>query len=341
MYTLNVGFQTCFGVCRLSCFNALSRRREDLGSFLFFLTCLLQFLFRHCLFRYVCVFFFLCFGRVVPGRRRSRSGIVMISKGAGLPNCVLGLLWSHLVRATAAGLGPPEGVHRDPQEAQTRNPQCKQQTAPHTQHFLACGSRHIRRSETVKELFVHHSRAPCLIRTRRCLNTIFHISLHFSQNIHIFHLSFYTLAVRTQFHRIHGQQDRLVVRPYRVRSQGMSPTPSLRSAVQKLLLFTMHQGKQVLAQHTPRLHRKWMSYKASGGWLSTLLMQKREASAFSPRVHHFERESSVSRASRTFQTRRKLLRYKQQAVTDFEKIRAEEAVQGKHEALSRLGSGIS
>ena len=135
MYTLNVGFQTCFGVCRLSCFNALSWRREDLGSFLFFLTCLLQFLFRHCLFRYVCVcFFFLCFGRVVPGRRRSRSGlvqrrvptycasfcpllgfsrgIVMTSKGAGLANCVLGLLWSHLVRATAAGLGPPGGVHR-------------------------------------------------------------------------------------------------------------------------------------------------------------------------------------------------------------------------------------
>ena len=263
---------------------------------MFFLTCLLQFLFRHCLFRYVCVcFFFLCFGRVVPGRRRSRSGIVMISKGAGLPNCVLGLLWSHLVRATAAGLVPPGRGSQDPQEAQTRNPQCKQQTAPHTQHFLACGSRHIRRSETVKELFVHHSRAPCLIRTCRCLNTIFHISLHFSQNINIFHFSFYTLAVRTQFHRIHGQQDCLVVRPYRVRSHGLSPTPSLRSAVQKLLLFTMHQGKQVLAQHTPRLHRKWMRYKASGGWLSPLLMQKREASAIPARVHHFEEEFCVTR----------------------------------------------
>ena len=37
---------------------------------------------------------------------------------------------------------------------------------------------------------VHHSRASCIIRPRRCLNTIFHTTLRLFQIIHTFHLSF-------------------------------------------------------------------------------------------------------------------------------------------------------
>ena len=117
---------------------------------------------------------------------------------------------------------------------------------------------------------VQHPRASCLVRTRRCLNTIFLTTLHLSQFIHTFHL-----AVTTQYHQIHGQQDCLVVWPCKVRSHVMSPTPSWRSAAQRLLPFTDHQGGRVFAQYTIPVRtshlrpclRKWMRDKASEGQL--------------------------------------------------------------------------
>ena len=92
---------------------------------------------------------------------------------------------------------------------------CKQHTAPRIQYFLACGSRPRYRlkieSRTQGEANNVHSRASCLIRTRHCW--IFHLS-----HIHnAFPLCFYHLVVTT-YHLIHGQQDCLVVWPYKVRS---------------------------------------------------------------------------------------------------------------------------
>ena len=46
-------------------------------------------------------------------------------------------------------------------------------------------------------------------------------------------------------HLIHAQQDGLVDWSYEVFLQVVSPTPLLRSAVHRLLLFTDHQGGQV------------------------------------------------------------------------------------------------
>ena len=68
-------------------------------------------------------------------------------------------------------------------------------------------------------------------------------------------------------------QDGLVDWPYKVFLRAMSPTPLLRSAVQRFLLFTDHQGGRVYAQFTipvktPRLHTwKWIRDKESEGWL--------------------------------------------------------------------------
>ena len=92
------------------------------------------------------------------------------------------------------------------------------------------------------------------------------------------------------------QQDCLFDWPYTVRLQVMSPTPPLRSAGQRLILFTDHQGGQVCAQKTilvtaPHLHlclRKQMKDEAPGGF--TL------------------QEKILRHAHRTFQARRDLLR---------------------------------
>ena len=152
-----------------------------------------------------------------------------------------------------------------------------------------------------KELFI--ILAPCLIRFRRGL------FFHLSQFIHTFHLFFYHLAMTTQYHRIHGQQDCVIVWPYRVRSQVMSPAPSLRSAV-----VTMHQG-QVSAQHTipvrtPRQHpclRKSMRGKASECWLHRCSC-RREKQVQSLREFSTLQEKVLCRACHTFQARRNLLR---------------------------------
>ena len=93
---------------------------------------------------------------------------------------------------------------------------------------------------------------------------------------------------------------------------------------------------------------------------SPLLMQEREASAMPARIYHFTRESSMSRSSHIPSTRKpipthshkrkssrdrrsvqekhltsEIVRSEQQEVRDFQKFRAE-AVQGEHEACSRL-----
>ena len=125
------------------------------------------------------------------------------------------------------------------------------------------------------ERIVHHFRT----RTRRCVNTILHTTLHFFQIIHTCHLT-----VIIQYHR-------MVMWPYEVRSK------SLRPAAQWLLPFTMHQEGQVFAQctmRTPRQHpclRKWIRDKASEGWLQ-LLMHKRKASAILARLHHSTAEKN-------------------------------------------------
>ena len=66
---------------------------------------------------------------------------------------------------------------------------------------------------------VVHSRASCLVRTRRRLNTIFNTSFNLSQFFSTLHLSFYFLAVTTQYDRIHGQGSCLYVWPHKVPPQ--------------------------------------------------------------------------------------------------------------------------
>ena len=118
------------------------------------------------------------------------------------------------------------------------------------------------------KIIVCHSRATCLIRIRRCL--IFHL-LHFLNAHTSLHLTSHS-DEQPHDPRTAERSGRL---EYKVHSQVLSPTPSLRSAAQRLLLFTMHQGGQVVAQHTvlvrtPQLQlclRKWMKDKASEGWL--------------------------------------------------------------------------
>ena len=100
-----------------------------------------------------------------------------------------------------------------------------------------------------EELFItlaHYvSFALVVVRTR---------SSTFPSSTITFHLSIFHLAVTTYYHRIHGQQDCLVVWPFKVRPQGVSPMPSLRSAV--LMPPCLH----------PCLW-KWMRGKASKCWL--------------------------------------------------------------------------
>ena len=110
---------------------------------------------------------------------------------------------------------------------------------------------------------VHHSRASCLIRTRHCW--IFHLS-HIHNSLP---LCFYHLAV-TINHLIHGQQDCLVVLPYKVRSQVMSPnaiveisstkvTPVHHASRRTSFCSACNSGEDATS--------KWMRDKASEGWL--------------------------------------------------------------------------
>ena len=88
-------------------------------------------------------------------------------------------------------------------------------------------------------------------------------------------------------HTIHGQKDSLVDWLNKVLSQVMSPTPLLRLAVQRLHLFSHHQGEQVSVRCIIRVrtsqlrlcHRKSMRDKTWRMLASLLLTQKREASA--------------------------------------------------------------
>ena len=79
------------------------------------------------------------------------------------------------------------------------------------------------------------------MRTRGGL--IFHPFLFLST----FPIYFVRLTVMNN-HSIDAQQDGLVDWPYKVIFQVMSPIPPLRSAVQRLLQFSHHQGEQVSAQ---------------------------------------------------------------------------------------------
>ena len=126
-------------------------------------------------------------------------------------------------------------------------------------------------------------------------------------------LYYYHLAV-TANHLIHGQQDCLVVEPHEVLLQVMSPTPSWRSAVQRLLLFTDRQGGQVFAPFSSPVR------PSIGRSASPLLMQSRRDTR-SVQEKHLTSERIGS---------------EQQEVRDFMKFRADEAVEGKHEALSIL-----
>ena len=101
----------------------------------------------------------------------------------------------------------------------------------HSQYFLACGSMPSRLEDVSLS---SHDIPLCCTFSRSSTNSI----------------SYYPVAMTTQIHRIHGQQDCSVDWPYNVFSQVMSPTPLLRSAVQMLLLCSYHQGEQVFAQCT-------------------------------------------------------------------------------------------
>ena len=79
---------------------------------------------------------------------------------------------------------------------------------------------------------VCRSRASCLIH---CW------IIHFSHIHNTTPLYFHHLIVTAE-HPTHGQQDGFVVCPCTVRSQVVSPTPPWRSAVQRWLQFTDHQG---------------------------------------------------------------------------------------------------
>ena len=109
----------------------------------------------------------------------------------------------------------------------------------HTQYFVWHKTTLWREVCSLK-IIVCRSRALCLIRTRRGL--IFHL-FHF---LNASPLYFYHLTVMNN-HLIHVQNG-LVVWPHKVRLQVMSPTPLLRSAVQRLLPFIYHQSWQASAQ---------------------------------------------------------------------------------------------
>ena len=125
--------------------------------------------------------------------------------------------------------GPPLAGGSDSHASDGR---CKQYTAPHAQHLLMCGSRlsprlNVKHRRCPLKRIDYPSRASCLVRTRRRLNTIFLTTLHPSQLHHTVPLFFYNLTVTTQYHRIHGQRDCSGEWPYKVRSQVMSPNTTV------------------------------------------------------------------------------------------------------------------
>ena len=183
-----------------------------------------------------------------------------------------------------------------------------------------------------------------------------------------FPLCFILLTVMNN-HSIHAQQDGLVDWPHKVLLQVLSPTPLLKSAVHRLLLFTYHQRDQVSAQCTSRvrtsqLHlclRKWMRDKASEGLSLSLHMQKREARTATARIHHPTGESSTSSSAHirsavrlvathshirksSRDTRREQetnsscdrIRTERQEVRDHRRFREDEAAEGEDAASSRL-----
>ena len=115
--------------------------------------------------------------------------------------------------------------HTGKSESHVIDGRCQQHTAPHTlctrnifsrvAPDRATGARlsprlNVRQTVCTFARIVCRSRASCLARTHHCW--IFHLFSH----PHLFSAS--TIAV-TINHRIHGQQDRLVVWSYKVRSQ--------------------------------------------------------------------------------------------------------------------------
>ena len=181
-------------------------------------------------------------------------------------------------------------------------------------------------------------------------------------------LCFILLTVMNN-HSIHAQQDGLVDWPHKVLLQVLSPTPLLKSAVHRLLLFTYHQRDQVSAQfsipvrtsHLRPCLRKWMRDKASEGLSLSLRMQQREASAATARIHHTTGESSTTSSAHiqsavrlvaihshirksSRDTRREQetnsscdrIRTERQEVRDHRRFREDEAAEREDAASSRL-----
>ena len=102
----------------------------------------------------------------------------------------------------------------------------------------------------------------------------------------------------------------MVVWPYKVGAQVTSPTPSLKSAVRRLHLCTMHQEEQVFCSannsgedvtSTP-VSSEVDERQSIGRMASPLPWQKREAVAIFARIYHSTRETSMSQSSHTPRT---------------------------------------
>ena len=149
----------------------------------------------------------------------------------------------------------------------------------------------------------------------------------------------------------------------------MSPTPSWRSAVRRLLSFTDHQGGHVFAQlsipvrtsHLRPCLRKWMRDKVSEGWLHRCICRRQkqvqqlqefitplEKSSMSSSAHfrsaerlvathsHQRKSSTDPRRVQETKSARDRIRTDRQEVRDHLRFREDEAAEGEDVALSRL-----
>ena len=149
---------------------------------------------------------------------------------------------------------------------------------------------------------------------------------------------------------IHGQEDSLVDWLNNVLSQVMSPTPSLRSEVQRLHLCSYHQGEQVSVRRTIYVTATPVSSEVNEReimemFASPQLMQKREASAAPAIIQHSNRESSMSGTSRIPSagrpTKRTGVMFRLRKSTWLPGTAADVAAEGEEAALSRLSEAIT